>query len=176
MTAIELVHEMRSLEKGLLDFAMKLTRDRVEASDLYQETTYRAIKNYHLFKSNKNLKGWLMTIMRNLFINAYRKKKIRQTYFDNTGNDYLIDSSSKVVSNQGELDVNYEELTDLVDSLEEYLKIPFMMAFEGYKYEEIAEELGAPLGTIKSRIYIAKRKLRKMIKHQYAIVGELEMA
>ena len=160
------------LEKELLEFAYHLTKERTEASDLYQETAYRAIKNYRLFQPNSNLRAWLMTIMRNLFINAYRKKKRRQVFQDGSANNYLINSTSETVTNQGELKMNYEELISLVDRLEDGLRIPFMLAFEGYKYQDIADEMNIPLGTVKSRLFIARKRIQNAIKLHYAISSD----
>lgn len=169
MEAVKLVSEMEKLEKGLRDFAYLLTRDRVDASDLYQETAYKAFKNLKQFKSNYNLKGWLMTIMRNTFINNHRKRKTRQKYHESNNNDYLLNNSGSSTGNSGELTVNYNDLVELVDHLEPYLSKPFMLMFQGYKYDEIADQLDTPLGTVKSRIHIARKQLRKMVEQKYHI-------
>ena len=169
MNTMQLANEMGKLEKGLREFALKLTRDLVDAADLYQETAYRAVKNAHQFQENSNLRGWLMTIMRNIFINNYRRKRVRQTYQDWSENGYLIDSANNGMPNEGVVKVDYDELICIVDRLEEYLKIPFLLNYQGYKYEEIANELNAPLGTIKSRIHVARKRLKNMVKKHYQI-------
>ena len=161
--------ELKKRENGLLDFALRLTKDKTDAFDLYQETAYRALKNIHQFRPDTNLKAWLMTIMRNTFINAYRKKRRIKVYQDSSDNHYLIDSTKNTVYNQGELKINYDELIGLVDRLDDYLKVPFMMSFQGYKYEEIAQELNVPIGTIKSRIFMARRRIKEFIHYHYAI-------
>ena len=116
-----------------------------------------------------------MTIMRNLFINAYRKKRRRQTYQDGSANTYLIDSTGNTVANNGELKVNYEELFDLIERLDDPFRIPFLMAYRGYKYLEIAEELNIPLGTVKSRVFMARQQLQNMIKYHYAVHRQEEL-
>lgn len=173
MTAVNFSLEIEKQKKSLQDFALKLTRDYVEASDLIQETNYRAIKNYHKFEENSNLRGWLMTIMRNIFINNYRKKRVRQTYQDWSKNGYLINTNADSAPNQGAVDVEYEELFAMIERLDDYLKTPFLMHYNGYKYDEIAAEVGAPLGTIKSRIHTARKRLQTMIKRQYAMPFEI---
>ncbi len=175
MTAIEITKEIGKLEKNLFEFALKLTKDKVEADDLYQETAYRAIKNSHQFKPNTNLKGWLITIMRNIFINAYRRKRIRQTFQDGSANNYLLESLNNSVTNDGAIIVDYEELRSLINKLEDFYKVPFILAYQGYKYDEIATELNIPLGTVKSRIYMAKRQLRALIKAYYGASERHEM-
>ena len=169
MSIQDLSQEIVKFEKDLLDFAFNLTRERSDASDLYQDTVYRAIKNRHLFKENNNLRAWLMTIMRNLFINAYRKKRRRQIFQDGSTNNYLINSTNATVGNLGEVKINYEELISLVNRLDDGLRIPFMLAYQGFKYQDIADEMDIPLGTVKSRLFIARKKIQTAIRHHYAI-------
>lgn len=175
MSIKELNIELKRSDNGLLDFALRLTRDKVDASDLYQETAYRAIKNIHQFKPNTNLRAWLRTIMRNTFINAYRKSRRVKIYQDSSDNHYLIDSTKQTVKNNGELKMNYEELISLVDRIDDYLRIPFMMSYQGFKYEEIAEELDIPIGTVKSRIFMARRRIKNSIRLHYAIRNRDEL-
>lgn len=170
MSTTELTQEMSQLEVGLLEFAQKLTRDRSDAFDLYQEMAYRAIKNAHQFQPDTNLRAWLMTIMRNLFINSYRKKRRRQTIQDNSIDHYLINSTSQTVWNEGEVNLNYGELMELINRLDDYLRIPFMLAYKGYRYDEISQELQIPLGTVKSRIFVARKQIqRAMNKEKMAL-------
>ncbi len=151
------------------DFAYHLTRDRADAADLYQETILRAIKKLDQFKSETNLKAWLIVIMRNTFINAYRKKRRRKTLLDGSINQYLIDVTPASTNNHGEWKVDYDELLAMIDRLEESLRIPFLLAYEGYKYDEIAGEMGVPVGTIKSRVFFARKKLQKALRQNHAI-------
>jgi RNA polymerase sigma-70 factor (ECF subfamily) len=88
---------------------------------------------------------------------------------DQTPNSYYLDSNEVNEPNAGETEIIFSELMVLVEGLPEDFKRPFLMAFDGYKYEEIAEELGSPLGTIKSRIFFARKKLQKLYKERYAI-------
>jgi len=160
-----------SLDKintSLRAFAMKLTGNDVDAHDLYQDTALRIMANAEKFRTGTNFKAWAITIMRNIFINNYRKKVRRGTILDETPNNYYIDSGSNVI-NMGESNAAYKELLKMVATLPEEFKRPFWMAYKGYKYDEIAEELEAPLGTIKSRIFFARRKLRNMYEHANAI-------
>ncbi len=169
MTIIQFTKELDSLEKGLRDYAFKLTKDRFDASDLYQEMAFKATKNLYQFRDNTNLRAWLMTIMRNIFINEYRKRRKRQTFQDGSSNTYLINSSDDSVINECVVNMDFEELSKIVNQLEAYLRIPFLLAFEGYQYDEIAEELDVPLGTIKSRIFLARKKLKKYLKYFYGM-------
>ena len=156
--------QLSKINSSLRAFAMKLTGNDVDAHDLYQDTVLRIMANADKFRDGTNFKAWAITIMRNIFINNYRKRVRRGTILDETANSYYIDSGSNVI-NMGESDASYKELLKMVATLPEEFKRPFWMAYKGYKYDEIADELDAPLGTIKSRIFFARRKLRNMYEH-----------
>lgn len=160
--------EITKINTSLRAFSMKLTGNDVDAHDLYQDTALRIMSNADKFREGTNFKAWAITIMRNIFINNYRKKVRRGTILDETPNNYYINSGSNVV-NMGETNTAYKELLKMVATLPEEFKRPFWMAYKGYKYDEIADELDAPLGTIKSRIFFARRKLRNMYNHANAI-------
>lgn len=148
----------------LYAFAYKLTGNYYEAQDLYQDTAVRVITNADKFKPGTNFKAWSSTIMRNIFINNYRKKKTRNIIIDTTDNDYYVDSGDQKVFNEGITNVQYEELMELVEGLPVDLKTPFLLRYRGYKYDEIAKELELPLGTVKSRIFLARRALRDLYR------------
>jgi RNA polymerase sigma-70 factor (ECF subfamily) len=152
---------------ALFNFALNLTKDEDAARDLVQETAYKAFKYMDRYEPHTNLRAWLMTILRNSFINEYRKRRRRQTLNDMTPNNYLLDSGDAVVGNNGESRLTLEEIRKAVDALEPWAKVPFLMHCEGFKYEEISKELDVPLGTIKSRIFFARQKLQAALKSLY---------
>ncbi len=155
------------LTPSLKSFAYNLTKDSEEAKDLYQETAFRAMTNRDKFKAGTNLKAWLFTIMKNIFINNYRKKSKTNTLIDSTDNLYFINSGSAVVRNGAATNILMEELGDMIDELEESIRKPFEMHYVGYKYQEIADHLDLPLGTVKSRIFFARKALKDKIKRLY---------
>ncbi len=163
----QIYEQLDSISQSLKAFSLKLTGNSVDAEDLYQDTALRIINNADKYRPNTNFKAWAVTIMRNIFINNYRKRVRRGVLLDQTPNNYYINSGESVVDNDGEHDVSFNELMKMVDSLPDDFKVPFWMAYEGYKYDEIAEELGAPLGTIKSRIFFARKKLQRMYTDMY---------
>jgi RNA polymerase sigma-70 factor (ECF subfamily) len=163
----QIYDQLDHISNSLRAFSLKLTGNNVDAEDLYQDTAVRIITNADKYKAGTNFKAWAVTIMRNIFINNYRKKVRRNMIIDQTPNNYYLNSGDKAVSNKGESNVAFGELLSMVDSLPEDFKKPFMMAYQGYKYEEIANELDAPLGTIKSRIFFARKKLQKMYNSYY---------
>lgn len=147
----------------LKPFAVNLTRDTEAANDLYQETLYKALANHEKYNAGTNIKAWLFTIMRNIFINNYRRKAKQKTIFDNTPEDYLINLKQSSVANSAESNLRIKEIQSAIDHLPEIFKMPFLLYLDGYRYQEIAEYLQEPLGTIKSRIHFARKLLKEQI-------------
>jgi RNA polymerase sigma-70 factor (ECF subfamily) len=148
----------------LKPFAITLTRDTEAAKDLLQETLYRALSNREKYNVGTNIKAWLYTIMRNIFINNYRRKSKQNVIFDNTPNDYLLDHNQSVTANKAFENINMKEVNEAIYALPEIFKSPFLLYFEGFKYHEIAKILEEPLGTIKSRIHFARKLLKSQIE------------
>lgn len=147
----------------LKPFAINLTRDNEAAKDLYQETLYKALANQEKYNAGTNIKAWLFTIMRNIFINNYRRTAKQKTVFDHSPNDFLLNNNQLTVSNIAESNLEMKEIRKAIYSLPEIFKTPFSLYFDGYKYNEIAEALNEPLGTIKSRIHFARKLLKEQI-------------
>ncbi len=155
--------EVLNAQKYLKPFALKLTNDIVDAEDLIQETMFKAFSNENKFSQGTNLKAWLFTIMKNIFINDYRKKVKQNTVVDTTDNLYYINSST-VIGNTGERNFVMRDIQQALLQLSPEFRVPFMMYFNGYKYNEISEKLNLPLGTVKSRIFFARKDLKKLLK------------
>lgn len=164
MTAIEFNHQLISYQNPLKYFALKLTTDNEDAEDLLQETFLKALKYKDKFQEKTNLKAWLYTIMKNTFINNYRRKVRKRTIMDNTDDDYFVNSTKKVSPVTPDSDYNHKEILKTVNALNDECKIPFQMHFDGFKYKEIADELQMPIGTVKSRIFLARKKLSESLK------------
>ena len=167
MATFEFQNNFDKLSTILHSFAYNLTKNSEDAHDLYQETAYRAFTNQDKFQAGTNFKAWLLTIMKNIFINNYRKRMKANTIMDSTDNMYYINSGSVAVRNGGESNMMMEELSKMIDSLDDSIRIPFIMHYEGFKYQEIADELDLPLGTVKSRIFFARKELKDFIKNNY---------
>jgi len=163
MSTLEFDQLLVSNADYLKPFAFTLTRDNESAKDLMQETMFRALANREKYNVGTNIKAWMYTIMRNIFINNYRKRSRQNTIFDNTANDFLLDYNQNAVSNVAEVNLSLKDIQASVDKLPDIFKYPFVMYFEGYKYNEIAENLQEPLGTIKSRIHFARKLLKEQL-------------
>lgn len=167
MTQYEFHNQFNQMTSLLHSFAYNLTKNVEEAKDLFQETAYRALTNRDKFRAGTNFKAWLFTIMKNIFINNYRKKTKANTIMDSTDNNYYINSGSIEISNLAESNIMMKELVAMIEGLDDSIKIPFLMHYQGFKYQEIADHLDLPLGTVKSRIFFARKELKDMIGKHY---------
>lgn len=167
MSTIEFTKKFTDLKSPLNAFAYNLTKNQEDAKDLYQETAFRAISNKEKFRPGTNFKAWSFTIMKNIFINNYRKKMKKKTIIDTTDNMYFINSGATMIDNDAGRNILMDELNGMIESLDDSIKTPFMMHYTGFKYQEIADKLELPLGTVKSRIFFARKALKELIKNQY---------
>ena len=163
MSTLEFNDLLLSNSVSLQPFAISLTHDQESAKDLFQETLYKALANKDKYNTGTNIKAWLFTIMRNIFINDYRRKVKQRTIFDNSGSDLLFNSEKTSINNKGESNLQLREIRDAIHQLPEIFKTPFLLYFEGYRYHEIALALHEPLGTIKSRIHFARKLLKEQL-------------
>ncbi|MCB9283911.1 MAG: RNA polymerase sigma factor [Lewinellaceae bacterium] len=168
MTKSEFMNRSNPLQDPLFAFAMKLTQDRENAKDLYQETLTRAYANKDRFSMGTNFKAWITTIMRNNFINEYRKRRTRNKVEKPLENNMEF-AAKKAVQNNGQSLIFRKELHHILHELKDSQRIPFEMHFKGYEYQEIADKMNLPIGTVKSRIYFARKKLRRMIRERYML-------
>ncbi len=164
MKSVTFAKDLVGVQDDLFRFAFKLTSDREEANDLLQETSLKALDNEDKYMPDTNFKGWIYTIMRNIFINNYRKVMRDQTFVDQTDNLYHLSLPRDIASDSTERAYDLKEMHRIVNALPREYKIPFSMHVSGFKYREIAERLGLPLGTVKSRIFFTRQKLQQELK------------
>ena len=143
----------------LKGFALGFTHDTQDAEDLIQDTMMKALRYKNNFREGTNVKGWLYTIMRNTFINNYKRKKFQNTIVDTTENQFFLNSGAQLQENSVMASINEKDILKSIDSLKQDFKVPFNMFLSGFHYDEIAEELEIPMGTVKSRIFHARKKL-----------------
>ena len=156
--------DLISVQEELLRFAYKLTADKEEANDLLQETSLKALDNEDKYMPDTNFKGWMYTIMRNIFINNYRRIVREQTFVDQTDNLYHLNLPQNSGFENAEGSYDLKEMHRIVNSLPRDYKVPFSMHVSGFKYREIADRLGLPLGTVKSRIFFTRQRLQQELK------------
>ena len=160
MTSSIFQSNLLNLQGNLLNFAYMLTSNRDDAYDLLQDTTLKALDNADKYAEDSNFKGWVFTIMRNLFVNKYRKDVRCATIVDTTDNLYHLNLGAESSFESPEDCFGAGEITSAIDSLDEEYRRPFSMHVAGYRYEEISKEMNLPVGTVKSRIYYARKRLQ----------------
>ena len=151
---------LMSLQANMLNFAYMLTSNRDDAYDLLQDTMLKVLDNRDKYTENTNFKGWVFTIMRNIFINNYRRVVRSATVIDKTADCYHLNLSqdSGIETPEGSLSAG--EITAAINEFPEKYRVPFSMHVAGYKYNEISEKMNLPLGTVKSRIFFARQELQ----------------
>lgn len=152
---------MIGLQKHMGSFALSLTLNKEEAEDLMQETNLKVLDNQEKYVDNINFKGWVFSIMRNIFINNYRRMARRKTMIDTTDNLYHLNLPQNSGYDSPEVAYNVKEISSVINSFPEEYRRPFTLYVAGYKYEDIAEKMDIPLGTVKSRIFFARKRLKK---------------
>ena len=161
MTQLQFNTALLEMQNKLHYYALSLTSDSEKASDLLQETMLKALVHRDKFSQNTNFKAWVYTIMKNTFINDYRRKvKAKNSLREPAGS---LHSLSGHETPSPESSFQAEEINRSISALTEDYRIPFTMFLEGYKYKEIADELDLPLGTVKSRIFFTRKRLEKVL-------------
>lgn len=163
MSTQEFNDRLLKTENSLKYFALSLTRDPEDAKDLVQDTFVKAIQYKDKYTSDNNMKSWLFTILRNTYLNQVTKLSSKNTVNDESEDAFLIKNT--LTDNQNtENIINKDELELAIEELDDDYKTPFTMFIDGYKYKEIAEEMNLPIGTVKSRIFFARKILMESLK------------
>lgn len=163
MNTTKFERQLLSLQTNLLNFAYTLTLNRDDAEDLVQDTALKALDNEDKYVEGTNFKAWIFTVMRNVFINNYRKSARAAVVVDTSEDLYQINVPVEgAESNPGE-SYTIREISDVIDSFSDDYRIPITMHLAGYHYGEIAKRLNVPVGTIKSRIFYARKRLTKLL-------------
>ena len=162
MTEVEFAAEVARLRPTLKSLTYRFTFDRDVSQDLVQDTLLKALTYREKFREDTNLKGWLFTIMRNTFINNYRKAKREKTFHDSS--DLHLRVEDKHTFNRPQESVEFKDIWKNVIGIREELLLPFKMHTTGYKYEEIAKRLDIPIGTVKNRIFHARKEIQKKLQ------------
>ncbi len=165
MTSLEFNHQLLTLESNLSKYALGLTSNKNDAKDLLQDTLMKAIIYKDQFVQETNLQAWTITIMKNTFINNYRRNLRENIAFDYTIDLYLLSQNKSTINDVPDSVYSVKEISKVINSLEDNFRILFKMHLEGYKYKEIAHKLNLNIGTVKSRIFIARKKLMDSLKN-----------
>jgi RNA polymerase sigma factor (sigma-70 family) len=164
MTAIEFSYQLTSIHDNLSRFARSLTMNREDAMDLLQDTMLKALRSRDQFVDNTNFRAWTFTIMKNTFINNYRRHAHQRTIFDRTPDLHYLSQNKDTFYDVPDSQYSAKELNKLIDSLGDEYRTPLKMHIAGYKYKEISDDLNLNLGTVKSRIFFARQKLMRAVQ------------
>lgn len=164
MSENELHGQLINLASKLERFALRLTQKTEDAKDLVQETSLRVLLNRDKYINDENFKAWAFTIMKNIFINEYRSSLRKQTCLDPVKDFIFNRESGNSNPNSPDSEYSAKEITQNIEQLDNKLRDPFKMHFQGFKYKEIAKELNLNIGTVKSRIFISRKQLMQKIK------------
>lgn len=164
MKNVHIENELVALQSNMRNFAYSLTLNREEAEDLLQDTTLKVLDNQEKFTDNINFKGWVLTIMKNIFINNYRKIMRNQTVIDKTEDLHFLNLPQNSGFNNPESSYSIREITSSINAFADEYKVPLLMHVQGFKYEEIAKQMSLPIGTVKSRIFLARKRLQKQLR------------
>ena len=164
MNGIQFQQKLLGLQENMMNFALMLTANRDDAQDLLQDTTLKVLDNQDKFVDNVNFKGWVLTVRPKIFINNYHKIVRVQTVVDSSADLYNLDIVNDSGFDSPDKAYQIQEITKAINGLNDDLKVPFSMFLSGYKYNEIADKLNVPLGTVKSPIFFARQELQKQLK------------
>lgn len=164
MNTVGIIGHLLEVQGDLFRFAYRLTRNRDDASDLMQETSLKVLDNYEKFTEETNFKAWAYTLMRNIFINNYRKSVREQTFLDQSDNLFFLNVSQQSGYDTPEGALALSEIKKAINGFNKEYRQPFAMHVAGFKYETIAKEMNLPLGTVKSRIFFARKRLQRVLK------------
>ena len=155
------MYDLVQLQEQLFYYALQLTEDREDALDLVQETSFKALKNRNRLHNNDHIRAWLYTILKNTYINYLRSSHYRQLTYDNEEvNNYAVHSSGSDGAPYDQL--QRKELHEIIEMLPGNYEKPIKMFLSGYSYKEISKQMNIPIGTVKSRIHLGKKQIRKV--------------
>jgi len=157
--------------EAMYNFAYRITYDEDTAKDLLQDTYFKAFKFIESFHEGTNAKAWLFRILKNSFINEFRKKNKEPTMIDyqDVETYYNSDDVNEVITNDLRVEVLQGMIGDEVSNALNALAVDFRIVIilcdlEGFTYEEMSKILDIPIGTVRSRLHRARNLLRERLK------------
>lgn len=163
MKTLEFEKMVLNFKDSLEYFAISLTANREDAKDLVQDTILKALINKDRYQEETNIKAWLFTILKNTFINNYRRKQRVNTIIDSNLDLAALGNIFTNEYRRTDEDVNVKDINFAINSINPEQRIPFEMVNSGYKYQEIADTYSLSIGTVKSRIFLARKKLMEIV-------------
>ena len=156
-------NKLLNIKDNMLGFAFSLTNNEEEAMDLFQDTALKVLDSRDKYIDKSNFAGWVFTIMRNIFINNYRGSLRNKVVLEDDDNCYSLPYINNTTDNSCDIHT-LNDINIVLKSFSKDYSVPLSMFIIGYKYVEIAECMNMPIGTVKSRIHIARCKLQKALE------------
>lgn len=150
-------------QEEMYQWAYRLTRNYDDAQDLLQSTLLCALKSVGMYTEENNISGWLYTIMRNIFFNTTRHSG-RCCCMEKEDIERMMQLGENALNDNAEIAFDMSDIQRAIDTLDRPYKIPMSLYLSGYKYQEIAEKMGIPRGTVKSRIHASRVQLQETLK------------
>jgi len=166
MTVDQFNHNYDNNINALRNFAFKLTCNTVDSEDLVQETALKAFNSMHTFRKGSNFKSWAFTILKNTFNTDYRKRRRRRVVNMPVEDFSFALESSYSTENDAVTQIKVKEIKTCIQKLSTKCKEPLSLHMEGYQYNEIAEQLDIPVGTVKSRLNYARTKIKTLMEQR----------
>lgn len=146
---------------SLYNIALHMAQNKQDAQDLVQEAALRAYRNFGKFRPGTNFKAWVITILRNTFINEYRKRRKEPPMADF---EKVKDFISLPEISGAQEEIFSERIRSLIDKLPEKLRTTIMLFYaEGFSYKEVAKIMDVPVGTVMSRLWTARQTLKEEV-------------
>ncbi|MDL2311609.1 RNA polymerase sigma factor [Bacteroidales bacterium OttesenSCG-928-B11] len=163
-TSSMLIDRVLNFDQGLRQYARSLTMNHEDASDLVQDTYMKVMQNSDYYKEDTNLKAWVYTIMKNTFINNYRRKQRSKVVVEQREDLYHLNNFVSSPSDAADMNFYVKDINEKILEKKEDQRKPFEMFLDGFKYQEIADEMNISIGTVKSRIFFTRKKLMEDLK------------
>lgn len=163
-----LIDRVLNFDQGLRHYAGSLTMNQEDANDLVQDTYLKVIQNSDYYKEDTNLKAWVYTIMKNTFINSYRRKQRSKVVVEQTEDLYHLNNFVSSPSDAADMNFYVKDINEKILDKKEDQRRPFEMFLDGFKYQEIADAMSISIGTVKSRIFFTRKKLMEDLKDYVA--------
>lgn len=163
MTQNEFCSQLLGLEHSLIKYAYQLNLKNADAKDLVQDTYLRVLINRAKYVDTKKFKSWAFTIMKNTFVDSYRRGLRKKTYTDRLSHSFFTSVTEPIGYDNPDSELFAGEINQHIDCLNDRLRLPFKMYVDGYKYREIADELELKIGTVKNRIFLSRKHLMTKI-------------
>lgn len=163
MTYLSVQQQLLNLQDRLYRHAIGITGNAEDARDLLQETSLQVLNKEDKYAANTNFKAWVFTLMKNVFINNYRRSVIEQRILKENMTTSFFAADDQVSILADEVNISISDLRQAIGQLDDKYKNPITLLMAGYSYQEISDKTGISVGTLKSRAFEGRKRLRNIL-------------